>query len=354
MAFIRRLRVHGLVGRGPLVIDLPSGDTPRHLMVTGPNGSGKTTLLEGIAEHIGAVRRGAPPRSRLHLQMHVELDGEQHLRPMYFPVRRDAELTNVSSPTNEQPALVSGAMSTPTLLQFLVNKKTEQAFAAAEGDQAAVHRIEEYFADVLTKLRDLFGEPELEWSFDRKTYRFTLRHGSGFEHDLTRLADGHAAALAILGDLLLREEATSGARPTTIAVIDEIEAHLHVGLQERILPLLSAFFPTTQFVIATHSPAVISSVPNAFVVDLGSGKQFKSEELQGVPYGTLMTSYFGIQDEFDLDSSQKLARLKELARIGAERGEIDALADELRRRSSTLALRVWEILDGPEPQGARP
>ncbi len=35
------------------------------------------------------------------------------------------------------------------------------------------------------------------------------------------------------------------------------------NLQEDIMPFLSALFPNFQFIIATHSPAVISSIPNA-------------------------------------------------------------------------------------------
>jgi hypothetical protein len=45
-----------------------------------------------------------------------------------------------------------------------------------------------------------------------------------------------------------------------VVIIDEIELHLHPGLQRTILPTLRRVFPNTQFIVTTHSPQVLSSV----------------------------------------------------------------------------------------------
>ena len=44
-----------------------------------------------------------------------------------------------------------------------------------------------------------------------------------------------------------------------VVIIDEIEQHLHPKLQSRILPSLKDNFPHVQFIVATHSPLVLSS-----------------------------------------------------------------------------------------------
>ena len=41
-----------------------------------------------------------------------------------------------------------------------------------------------------------------------------------------------------------------------IALVDEIETHLHIDLQKKILPFLTNFFPKIQFIVTTHSPFV--------------------------------------------------------------------------------------------------
>ncbi len=39
-----------------------------------------------------------------------------------------------------------------------------------------------------------------------------------------------------------------------VVLIDEIELHLHPGLQRVILPRLQKVFPQAQFIVTTHSP----------------------------------------------------------------------------------------------------
>lgn len=45
-----------------------------------------------------------------------------------------------------------------------------------------------------------------------------------------------------------------------IVLIDEIESHLHVSWQAKIIPLLKELFPKTTFYVATHSPVVLSQL----------------------------------------------------------------------------------------------
>ncbi|WP_438001478.1 AAA family ATPase [Sorangium sp. So ce185] len=50
-----------------------------------------------------------------------------------------------------------------------------------------------------------------------------------------------------------------------VVLIDEIELHLHPGLQRAILPRLQEVFPRAQFIITTHSPQVLASLHAANV-----------------------------------------------------------------------------------------
>lgn len=85
---------------------------------------------------------------------------------------------------------------------------------------------------------------------------------------LNQLSSGEQALLLLVADLTRRlvianpqlrgvEALQKGAG---IVLIDEIEQHLHPAWQREVVPALCQTFPQTQFIIATHSPEVISSV----------------------------------------------------------------------------------------------
>lgn len=53
-----------------------------------------------------------------------------------------------------------------------------------------------------------------------------------------------------------------------IILIDEIDAHLHPTWQSKIIDILKEMFPKTQFIITTHSPAVLQSLNKEEIIPL--------------------------------------------------------------------------------------
>jgi predicted ATP-binding protein involved in virulence len=51
------------------------------------------------------------------------------------------------------------------------------------------------------------------------------------------------------------------AHAPSIMMIDEIDLHLHPSWQQRVPGDLMTAFPNTQFIVTTHSPQVLSTVP---------------------------------------------------------------------------------------------
>ncbi|MCK5797495.1 MAG: AAA family ATPase [Deltaproteobacteria bacterium] len=373
-----------------------ASDRPfHHLILTGPNGSGKTGLLEAMRAYLklwhsqmplldvptGVLESGhraagwnnlettEPSQWEQATGCRISWNGDLEAQStllaagrfvqMYIPARhgnsakREALFNVARSPTASffNQAFSQNERVAPYLLQFLVNKKTEQAFAASDGDHKMVAQIDSWFDTLWDQFRELMEEPKLKVAFDRKSYSFNFTRTDGHRFDFNTMADGHAAAVTILAELMLRLEAAGeqsqnpDQEPWGVVLIDEIEAHLHPSMQERILPFFTALYPRIQFIVATHSPAVISSIDGAVVFDLHTHKSYLSDELRGIPYGTLMTSLFGIKTDFDLESTRKLERLETLfeqsERSPQQEQELEDLADELRRRSHTLAMEVW-------------
>ena len=284
-------------------------------------------------------------------EVRTELDSMRCITAFRDAARR-LKPARVAGPTTLN---LSKATATANLadsfLQFLVNARAEQSFANDDGDTATVSRLRDWFASLTDLLRQIYEDPGLTFQFDRVEYNFRLTRGDGYSFDLTQLADGHAAILAILAELILRVDAAQRAagdrsfQPSGVVVVDEIEAHLHLRLQAKVMPFLVATFPSIQFIVATHSPAVISSIPNAVVYDLGTHSTIHSSELQGVRYGSVMVDRFGLTDDIDIDSALKLSRLRKLIetdqRTAQEESELKHLAADLSARSPSMALEVW-------------
>lgn len=83
---------------------------------------------------------------------------------------------------------------------------------------------------------------------------------------IEQLSDGYRTTLAMVMDIAARMAeanpdkidplSTSG-----VILIDEIDLHLHPGWQQRILPDLMRTFENIQFIVTTHSPQIVTSVP---------------------------------------------------------------------------------------------
>jgi predicted ATP-binding protein involved in virulence len=88
---------------------------------------------------------------------------------------------------------------------------------------------------------------------------------------IDQLSDGEKLLLALTADLARRLAMTypkldDPLQGEAVVLIDEIELHLHPSWQRRALGALRSTFPNCQFIVTTHSPQVLSEVPNDAVV----------------------------------------------------------------------------------------
>jgi predicted ATP-binding protein involved in virulence len=318
---------------------IPLSETERkHLIITGKNGSGKTSLLNEVNTFLTASTlykydnithwrnqlKGFIQSSEPLANILKRLGGtwiffkNQNEVKSYFDVGNFI-LTTFESKRLVAPTIPQGIHKVnlskthkpddekinKNFIQYIVNLKAERSFAKDDNDNAAVEKIDAWFIKFETQLKELFDAPDLQLIFDRKNYNFHIQIGNNEPFTLAQLSDGYSSVLTIVTELILRMEATGNKAYDLqgVVLIDEIETHLHVALQKKIMPFLCAFFPNIQFIVTTHSPFVLSSISNAVICDLE--RKEVVTDLSGYSYDALIESYFDT-DKYSEEIKAKL------------------------------------------------
>jgi len=115
------------------------------------------------------------------------------------------------------------------------------------------------------------------------------------------LSDGLRAVFSMVADIAYRcvklnphlgENAcveTNG-----IVLIDEVDIFLHPSWQQRIIGDLQRTFPNIQFIVTTHSPQVVSSVPKECIRIISNGAIVPFDtQTQGVESQMILAEIFG-------------------------------------------------------------
>ena len=135
----------------------------------------------------------------------------------------------------------------------------------------------------------------LELKFNDETFQFSIHESDREPFDFNIMSSGYVAVLDIINDLIVRMEAQSGLRTEfdmeVIVLVDEIETHLHLELQKKILPVLTKLFPNIQFIITTHSPSILSSSDAAVMYDL-ENRTLVKDGLKNLPYESIVEGDF--------------------------------------------------------------
>ncbi len=150
---------------------------------------------------------------------------------------------------------------------------------------------------------------------------------------IEELSDGFRSALSLVLDLVRQlvlafgEERVfkAGAERIEIpfvALVDEVDAHLHPTWQRRIGAFLVRAFPRTQFIVTTHSPLVCQCSAKGRIFLLpepgtdGVGRFLDEQETSRLRLGNVLDAYgtnvFGVGVGQSDDGKRKGARLAEL------------------------------------------
>jgi len=270
----------------------------------------------------------------------------KHLSCAYIPARRSGE--NVFKiPTTIEPLLIQEKTNirinkAKEFLQHILNTDYKRYGAITDNDIELTSKIDNWFNTFLDTLRSIYDCKDLKLERNTKNLSFNIKLPGREPFALHEMSDGYTAFLNIIMELMMRLEESDGIvdyNKSAIVMIDEIETHLHVDMQKKVLPFLTKMFPNVQFIVATHSPFVMTSLENAVVFDLETKERLEKPSFYG--YDTIVESFLDTSLYSD-EIKKYFARYKELClkeRTPEENKEFVRAKAELEIRaipSSTL------------------
>ena len=386
--FIKNIHINKLFHLENIDIPITNEKYP-HLIITGKNGSGKTVLLNAMVDFIEMVNKdpdmyfmdideyemGIAQRLQEANDNNLASDVFKHIAALrkeqdfftekvsisfndleriirkyqegdfifaFYQADRKVKMLEPKNPT--KPVFQYKNIrdtATSQFLNFLSDLKIQEALARNEKQFDDADEINVWFVDFEKLLQQIFQDEALKLEFNYKDYSFMIcTEGKRFK--FTELSDGFAAALDIVADLILKMQGNKSLtriyQKEGIVLIDEIETHLHLGLQKVIMPLLTKVFPNIQFIVTTHSPFVLSSNPNAVAYDLEHKEPI--DDLTNYSYESLAEGYFGVSTESST-VEMRLRRLQELLSnsilTDSNKNEIRQLMVELDKISEAVS-----------------
>ena len=162
------------------------------------------------------------------------------------------------------------------------------------------------------------GLHDLYYNF--KLDAFVVSHPDTGEMIVDDLSDGFRSILSMVADLAYRMVRLNPflgrwaiLDTPGIVLIDEIDMHLHPSWQQTVLLDLQKAFPKVQFIVTTHSPQVLGSVPPDSIRVLEWEKEFVG--VRRVNFSLGATSYQILQDIQNVQPrSEKLPIVQHLKR----------------------------------------
>jgi predicted ATPase len=131
------------------------------------------------------------------------------------------------------------------------------------GERDIYVAIQEAYATVF-RGRRLYGpKPRTEVDEIMKDPWFYFTDGT-HTYELAELSGGERAVLPMIVDF------ANWSIHHSVILIDEIELHLHPPLQQAIIHALRGLGKNNQFIITTHSDAVVDILPDASVIRVGA------------------------------------------------------------------------------------
>ncbi len=179
------------------------------------------------------------------------------------------------------------------------------------------------------------GWTDIDYSFVRQN--LVLKHETRGILPIEALSDGARSVISMVADLsyrMVRLNPDLGINAVLqtpgIVLIDEVDMHLHPSWQQTVLSDLRKAFPLVQFIVTTHSPQVLTTVP--------------PESIRALRWNNDLIDIY--QPEFSLGATS-YQLLKDIQNVDA-RPQCVPVVKELKRYLDLVADDKWDCPEALE------
>ncbi|BBN60220.1 AAA family ATPase [Hydrogenovibrio marinus] len=189
------------------------------------------------------------------------------------------------------------------------------------------------------------GWKDLQYS-SRHQQKLVMVHDKYGSLPLDMLSDGIRNIVVLVSDIAFRciklnphlglDAAT---KSSGVVLIDEVDMFLHPQWQQRILGGLQEAFPNLQFIVTTHSPQVLSTIPKECIRVLGESENGSvaaepNAYSYGEPSNDVLQAIMGVDPIPPVAEKEALERLTNLV----DQGRYES--DEARQLLNTLTMKL--------------
>lgn len=150
--------------------------------------------------------------------------------------------------------------------------------------------------------------------FSQRDDSLVLRHDKHGVMKAEQLSDGIKNILAMVADIAYRcvlLNSHLGEKASTespgIVMIDEVDMHLHPEWQQTVITSLQDAFPNIQFIMTTHSPQVLTTVPDECIRIIEGGELYSAPKgSKGAESARLLKRIFKVNTRPQNDENTQL------------------------------------------------
>jgi predicted ATP-binding protein involved in virulence len=183
------------------------------------------------------------------------------------------------------------------------------------GENKTLDAVRDAIYNILSDKDKQFNKLSINWLNNPNGEM--IIHKDNTPLNINQLSSGEKTLLALVADLARRLAIANPNRENplmgnAVVLIDEVDLHLHPRWQRKVVPQLQKTFPNCQFIVTTHSPLVLSSVPHKNVIIL---EDFQAVKITPHTYGrdnnSILYDLMGVKQRPE-EIQQKLDKVYDL------------------------------------------